>query len=108
MSHSMFAIQMGTVATGYAAFTLSGSATVLGGISLAQGIPMRLLSLVGRVVADRTSRRLVLIGTQTMLGVPPIATPVLAFTGHLAVWQLYVFVILQGTAFSFNLPARQC
>src|SRR5881398_569444 len=56
MSPSMFAIQMGTVATGYAAFTLSGSATVLGGISLAQGIPMLLLSLVGGVVADRTSR----------------------------------------------------
>jgi len=107
MSHSMFAIQMGTVATGYAAFTLSGSATVLGGISLAQGIPMLLLSLVGGVVADRTSRRLVLIGTQTMLGVPAIAIAILAFTGHLAVWQLYVFGILQGTAFSFNMPARQ-
>src|SRR5438094_7504231 len=107
MAPSMFAIQMGTVAIGFAAFDLTGSATVLGDVSLAQGVPMLLLSLVGGVVADRTSRRLVLIGTQTMLGVPAVAIAILAFTGHLAVWQLYVFGILQGTAFSFNMPARQ-
>ena len=107
MSPSMFAIQMGTVATGFAAFALSGSATVLGGISLAQGIPMLLLSLVGGVVADRTSRRLVLIGTQTLLGLPAAAIATLAFTGHLAVWHLYLFAMAQGTAFSFNMPARQ-
>src|SRR5438093_11869874 len=81
MAPSMFAIQMGTVATGFAAFALSGSATVLGGVSLAQGLPMLLLSLVCGVVADRTSRRLVLIATQTMLGISALAIAALWFTG---------------------------
>jgi MFS family permease len=107
MAPSMFAIQMGTVAIGFAAFSLTGSATVLGGVSLAQGVPMLLLSLVGGVVADRTSRRLVLIGSQTVLGVSAASIAILAFTGHLAVWELYVLSIAQGTAFSFNMPARQ-
>ena len=103
----MFAIQMGTVATGFAAFALTGSATVLGGMSLAQGLPMLTLSLVGGVVADRAPRRLILIATQTMLGVPALVIAVLAFTGNLAIWQLYLFSLAQGIAFSFNMPARQ-
>jgi MFS family permease len=107
MAPSMFAIQMGTVATGFAAFALSGSATVLGGVSLAQGLPMLLLSLVGGVVADRTSRRLVLIATQTILGISALAIAALWFTGRLEVWHLYLLGIAQGTAFSFNMPARQ-
>src|SRR5436190_19332449 len=53
MAPSMFAIQMGTVAIGFAAFDLTGSATVLGGVSLAQGVPMLLLSLVGHNPADQ-------------------------------------------------------
>ena len=103
----MFAIQMGTVAAGFAAFALSNSATVLGAFSLAVGIPMLLLSLVGGVVADRAPRRLVLIGTQMMLGIPAAAIAILAFTGHLAVWHLILFGVTQGAAFSFNMPARQ-
>lgn len=103
----MFAIQMGTVGTGYAAFALSGSATVLGGVSLAQGLPMLLLSLIGGVVADRASRRLIMIGTQTVLGLSAFTIAILALTGNLAVWQLYLLGIAQGTAFSFNMPARQ-
>jgi MFS family permease len=107
MAPSMLAIQMGTVATGFAAFTLSGSATVLGGVSLATGLPMLLLSLVGGVVADRASRRNILLGTQSTLGLSAAAVAVLALTGHLAVWHLYLLGLAQGTAFAFNMPARQ-
>jgi MFS transporter, DHA1 family, staphyloferrin A biosynthesis exporter len=107
MAPSMMAIQMGAVAIGFAAFTLSGSATVLGGVSLAIGLPMLVLSLLGGVVADRASRRAVLVGTQTILGVSAAVIAVLALTGHLAVWQLYLLGLAQGTAFAFNMPARQ-
>ena len=107
MLPSTFAVQMAAVTIGYAAFDLSGSATVLGGVSLATGLPMMLLSLVGGVVADRAPRRLVLIGTQTTLGLGAAAIALLALTGHLAVWHLYALGFVQGTAFSFNIPARQ-
>ena len=51
--------QMSVVATGYAALTISGSATTLGLVSGAVGLPMLMLSLVGGVVADRLPRRTV-------------------------------------------------
>jgi MFS family permease len=98
---------MAAVTMGYAAFDLSGSATVLGFVSLATGLPMMLLSLVGGVVADRAPRRLVLMGTQTTLGLGAAAIAVLALTGHLEVWHLYALGFVQGTAFAFNMPARQ-
>jgi MFS family permease len=107
MAPSMLGIQMGSVANGFAAFSLSGSATVLGGVSLAIGMPMLFLSLVGGVVADRAPRRSVLMVTQSVLGLSAAAIAVLAMTGHLAVWQLYVLGFAQGTAFAFNMPARQ-
>ncbi len=104
---STLAVQMAAVAIGYAAFLLSGSATALGGVSLATGLPMLSFALVGGVVADRAPRRLVLIGTQSTLGLSAAAIAALALTGHLAIWHLYVLGVAQGTAFAFNMPARQ-
>jgi MFS family permease len=103
----MLAIQMGTVAVGYAAFVLSGSAAALGGVSLSVGVPMLALALVGGVVADRFSRRLILIGTQSTLGLSAAAVAALALTDSLELWHLYAYGVAQGTAFAFNMPARQ-
>jgi MFS family permease len=103
----MLAIQMGSVAVGYAAFVLSGSAAILGGVSLAIGLPMLVLALVGGVVADRAPRRAILLGTQVTLGLSAAAIAVLALTDQLEIWHLYVLGFSQGTAFAFNMPARQ-
>src|SRR4030081_2858215 len=62
MIPATLAVMMNQVASPYAAFTLSDSAAMLGIVSLAQGLPMLLLSLVGGVVADRLPRRLVVVG----------------------------------------------
>lgn len=104
---STLAVQMSMVAVGFSAFALSGSATVLGGVSVATGLSMLMFALVGGVVADRASRRLVLMGTQSVLGLGAAAIAVLAGAGHLAVWHLYLLGFSQGIAFSFNMPARQ-
>src|ERR1700676_840763 len=53
MMPSTLAVMMNQVASPYAAFTLSDSAAILGFVSLDQGLPMLLLSLVGGVAADR-------------------------------------------------------
>src|SRR5919197_1928229 len=59
--------QLSVIAAPYAAFQLVGSATILGVVSLATGLPLALLSLVGGVAADRFPRRRVLITTQSTL-----------------------------------------
>ncbi len=101
------AVMMNQVASPYAAFTLSNSAAILGIVSLAQGLPMLALSLVGGVAADRLPRRFVLIGSQTTLGLAAAALAVLGLTGNLQVWHVVASAFVQGAAFAFNMPARQ-
>ena len=98
---------MSVVAAPYAAFTLSDSATVLGLVSLATGLPLLGLSLVGGVVADRLPRRRILVATQATLGLGAAALAVLTFSGALEVWHLVAVGGVQGVAFAFNMPARQ-
>jgi MFS family permease len=104
---AMMAMQMGMVATGYLAYELTGSATALGLMGLAWGIPMLFLSLVGGVVADRVPRRTILLLTQVAIGVAACINAFLVNTGLLQLWHIYAVALLQGTAFAFNMPARQ-
>ncbi len=107
MMPATFAVMMNQVAGPYAAFTLSNSAAVLGVVSLAQGVPMLLLSLLGGVVADRLPRRLVLMGSQMTLGLGAGFVAAFALAGALQVWHIIAASFLQGAAFAFNMPARQ-
>jgi MFS family permease len=104
---STLAVQMNQVASPYTAFTLADSAAVLGLVSLAQGLPMMLLGLVGGVVADRVPRRSVLIGSQSALGLAAAMLAGLGLLGGLQVWHVIAATLVQGAAFAFNMPARQ-
>src|SRR3979409_2310558 len=83
MMPATLAVMMNQVASPYAAFTLSNSAAILGFVNLAQSLPMLCLSLVGGVAADRLPRRLVLIGSQTTLGLAAATLATLGITGNL-------------------------
>jgi MFS family permease len=99
--------QMGVVVRPYVAYALTGSAAALGLVSLANGLPMLLLSLVGGVAADRVSRRAVLMWTHIIFLVTAVIPAGLLFSGHLEIWHLLLFSLLQGAAMPFNMPARQ-
>lgn len=103
----MLAIQMSMVAFGYLAFEMTGSATALGFMGLAWGIPMLVLSLPGGVIADRFPRRTILMITQTITGVAALISAALVYTGYLQLWHLFVVAMVQGTCFAMNMPARQ-
>jgi MFS family permease len=107
MMPATLAVMMNQVASPYAAFSLSDSAAVLGVVSVAQGIPMLLLGLIGGVVADRLPRRLVLAGSQILQCIGATMVAGLGLTGMLQVWHIVLASFLQGAAFAFNMPARQ-
>jgi MFS family permease len=107
MLPATLAVMMNQVASPYTAFRLSDSAAILGVVSLAQGLPMLLLGLVGGVAADRLPRRSVLIGSQTALGLAAASLATLALLGELHVWHVIAATFVQGAAFAFNMPARQ-
>jgi MFS family permease len=95
------------VATGYAALTLSGSATALGVVTSLSGLPMMILAPIGGVVADRFPRKTVLFLSQSLLALGAVALAALSLLDMLEVWHLGALGLLQGVAFSFNMPARQ-
>jgi MFS family permease len=98
---------MSTVASSYAALTISGSATAMGLAGSAPGISMFLLLMVGGIIADRFNRKAVLLVTQFLLGAAAAAIAVLGFTNRLEVWHLVLLGLIQGVLFAFGGPTRQ-
>ncbi|MGE3960375.1 MAG: MFS transporter [Dehalococcoidia bacterium] len=101
------AMQMQQVVRGSLAYEITGSFTALGGVAIANALPRLFLALVGGVLADRASRRLVLQAGQLASAVFTAAIAVLLFTDQLRIEHLYVAAALQGAAMSFSMPARQ-
>ncbi|MDI6856863.1 MAG: MFS transporter [Dehalococcoidia bacterium] len=100
------AMNMGQIARGWLAFDLTGRAAALGVVSLAWGAPMTLFSLLGGAIADRSDKRLLTLGSQAALFALAISAAVLVHTGAIQIWHLAVLAFLEGTVFSFAIPAR--
>jgi MFS family permease len=98
---------MSTVASSYAALTISGSATAMGLAGAAPGISMLLLLLVGGVIADRFNRKAILLITQCLLGLAAAAIAFLGFANRLEVWHLVALGLTQGVLFAVGGPTRQ-
>src|SRR5919108_4378572 len=100
-------MMMASVAFGYLAYQLSGAATTLALVNAGWGVPMVLVSPLAGVAADRFRRRTVILITQSVIGLTAVVAAGLGATGTIQVWHLVVVALVQGTAFSFNMPARQ-
>lgn len=104
---SWFALQMQQVARGYLAYQLTGNALAIGMVTLAMGLPRIVLSPIGGVLADRFTKRTVLLYTQAALGLIALFQALLLSFHLMTIEWLIVAGFFQGAAFSFNLPARQ-
>jgi len=58
-------------------------------------------------VADRLSKRQILMATQTVVGVAAMILAVLVLTELIRIWHMTVVAFMMGSAFAFNMPARQ-
>jgi MFS family permease len=96
--------QMVTVAIGWELYNRTGSALALGGVGLVQVLPVILLSLPGGHVADRYSRKRIVIVTQLILTLAALGLTALSYTrGSLLL--IYGCLLLIGIAMAFNSPA---
>lgn len=107
MLPSTLAMQMGFVTNSYLAYELTGSAAAVGLVTIGFGIPMLFLSLVGGVVADRISKRRVLIVTQSIVCLSAVLLAALVLAGWIRIWHMTVAALMMGTAFALAMPARQ-
>ena len=96
---------MQTVAQSWLVLQISGSARMLGLDAFLGNIPIFLFSLVGGVVADRVSRRHLLLGSQwVQLTCAFTLTALFAF--HVVrIWHILTLSFIVGTAQSFGGPA---
>jgi MFS family permease len=88
-------------------YELTDSALLLGLAGLARAAPTIALALVGGAVADRLPRRLMLYCTESTMFVNSLAIGILAWSGRLEYWHLYLLSFVNGTLSAFSVPARQ-
>lgn len=94
-----------TVALAFAVLDLTGSVTDLGIIMAARLIAQVVVMIIGGVVADRVSRRTVMVAADLVRFVGQAAVGVLLVSGHATVFELAVSQVLVGAASSFFIPA---
>lgn len=104
---SLVGTWMQATAQGYLVYELTDSPFLLGIVGFTSGIPVWLFSLYGGVIADRISRRKMIIITQSSMMLLAFILALLTFTGLIQAWQIIIMAFLLGTANAFDGPARQ-
>lgn len=79
----------------------------LGLVGAVSTIPALFVTLPAGVIADRFSKRKIVIITQTMLMLQAFALAVLCFTGRIEVWHVLVLGAFAGFANAVDMPTRQ-
>ncbi|HLI90025.1 MAG TPA: MFS transporter [Ktedonobacteraceae bacterium] len=101
---TMFARQMISVALGWELYLRTGSALILGGIGLAQVIPLIFLFLPAGYISDRYSRKYVIIASQIVFALAALSLAILSYQrGSLLL--IYGCLVAMGGAQSFSAPA---
>jgi MFS family permease len=94
-------------AIGWLVFKITGSASSLGLVLAAGGLPSLLLGPWGGVIADRFDLRKLLITTQTIFGVLAAVLWIVAAAGSARVFVIVTINVLGGFVQIVDSPARQ-
>ena len=83
------------------------SGTAVGITTGLQFLPMLLLGPYGGVLADRYRKRVILLWTQSAMGLCGLLVGLLVLTGSAQLWQVYAAALCLGLASAIDGPARQ-
>ena len=86
---------------------LTKSAFLVGLMGVFQFLPIFIFSLIAGVVADRFSKRNLMLITQIAFMVQAIIMTLLTHTNSIQYWHVVVLVFLYGVTQTFDMPARQ-
>ena len=104
---SLIGSWMQNTAQGWLVYQLTGSKVLLGTVAAVGSLPMLLLSVWGGSVADRHSKRTVVLFTQAGMMVLAFLFAGLVWSGQIRPWRILVLAALGGVAMAFDMPARQ-
>lgn len=102
---SLLGSSMAPVALAFAVLDASGSAQDLGVVLAVHMLPLLALLLVGGAVADRSSRRNVLVAAHLGSALTQGAVAALLLTGHYSLMPVAVLEFLNGALAAFTTPA---
>jgi MFS family permease len=106
-SLAFLAFMMSSVVQAVVAFDLTGRNGAVGFVSLGMGLATILVSPFGGVVADRVSKRRLLLVGQTIIGLNFAAVGLLIVFDLITIPLLALSTLVMGAVFSFIGPARQ-
>ncbi|MFC9472722.1 MFS transporter [Nocardia sp. NPDC056952] len=98
---------MQRIAQDWLVLDLTGSSFAVGITTAMQFLPILLFGLYGGVIADRFSRRGLLMITQAVMGLLAAILAVLTLIGMAKVWHVYLLALLLGMVTVVDIPSRQ-
>lgn len=104
---SLIGTWMQSVAQSWLVYRLTGSTALLGMIGFCGQIPVLFLAPFGGAIADRASRRTILLATQSTQMVLAFVLATLTLSGHVRVAHLFVLAACLGIANAIDIPTRQ-
>ncbi len=102
-----FAMNMQIIARGWLIYELTQSALDLALVSLAFLLPTVLFSLWGGVLADRYSKRRLIVVGQSMNTVATFIMAFIVLSEQVTFWHFMGFGFFNGTVLALSMPARQ-
>ncbi len=88
-------------------YRLTGSAVSLGIVNLMTVLPLLPFSFWGGSLADRVSKRNILLITQTLMMVQAAILGALTWSGLVQVWHVYMMALMLGILKAVDMPPRQ-
>ncbi len=98
---------MQTVAALWLVLSLTGSGVAVGLTTALQFLPMLLFGAWGGLLADRFSKRKVLIATQALMAIPALGLFAVTVAGIAAPWMVFLAVFAMGSVNAVDNPTRQ-
>ena len=104
---SLMGTWMQNMAQGWLVYQITGSRLALGLIGFAGSIAQVVLMLPAGLVADRISKRSIMLVTQSVMMTLAFTLALLVATGAVQAWHIAIMAFLLGVANAFDAPARQ-
>lgn len=98
---------MQQVAESWLVYEITQSPAALGVIRFLTTIPVTVLTLAAGILADKWSKRTILICTQTTAMLTATGLFLLVITEQAAMWNIGILALILGMANAFDIPSRQ-
>jgi len=103
---SIISFFMTNIARGWLILDMTDSPFMVTAINGVGMLPMLVFSAFGGVIADRMSRKVILISSDVFSIVVVLVLAALVASDVVQVWQVFFLTVLHGTGFALGMPSR--